>query len=37
VIRCVAKATNFDDGGGWAAGGGSVTIRVYARGALAAR
>ena len=32
----VAKATIFDDGPGWAPGGASVTITVYARGALAA-
>ncbi|MHB1124517.1 MAG: glycoside hydrolase family 5 protein [Ramlibacter sp.] len=31
----VAKATIFDDGAGWAPGGGSVTITVYARGHLA--
>lgn len=36
AVAGVAKATIFDDGGGWAAGGGSVTITVYARGALAA-
>ncbi|HKB52698.1 MAG TPA: cellulase family glycosylhydrolase [Ramlibacter sp.] len=32
----VAKATIFDDGGGWAPAGASVTITVYARGYLAA-
>lgn len=31
----VAKATIFDDGPGWAPGGASVTITVYARGYLA--
>jgi len=30
----VAKATLHDDGPGWAGGGGSVTITVYARGNL---
>lgn len=29
-------ATLFDDGGGWSAGGSSVTVTVYARGNLAA-
>ena len=36
AVAGVVKATIFDDGGGWAAGGSSVTITVYARGALAA-
>lgn len=36
-MHSVAKATIFDDGGGWAPAGNSVTITVYARGALAAR
>jgi endoglucanase len=36
AVAGVAKATIFDDGGGFAPGGGSVTVTVYARGALAA-
>lgn len=36
AVAGVAKATIFDDGPGWAPDGSSVTITVYARGALAA-
>ena len=38
VLKSVAgidRATLFDDGGGWSAGGAPVTITVYARGNLA--
>lgn len=39
VLKTVAgidRATLFDDGGGWSAGGAPVTITVYARGNLVA-
>ncbi|HEY1230831.1 MAG TPA: cellulase family glycosylhydrolase [Ramlibacter sp.] len=39
VLKSVAgidRATLFDDGGGWSAGGAPVTITVYARGNLVA-
>jgi endoglucanase len=35
AVAGIAKGTIFDDGPGWAPGGASVTITVYARGALA--